>query len=238
MKKILILLVVTVVAVSSCRMGKRVKGNGDIQSELRTVGSTNKIKLSGSYDVEITQGPVASVKVEADANILPYIITEEREGYLVVRSRDNINISTENNIKVYVTTPKLEAVNLSGSGNIIGTNKFTGGDKMVLKISGSGDIKMELNSPDIRADITGSGTMTLKGETKDEDIHITGAGDFNADELKAENAKVRIAGSGDVKVFADHDLDINIAGVGSVFYKGNASVKQRIAGSGEVKKIN
>ena len=239
MKKILVFAAVVLVAASSCRiMGKRVKGNGVLATQDRHVGNTDKIKLAGSYDVEITQGTEASVKVEADDNILPYIITEERGGYLVVKSRDNVSISTENTIKIYITTVRLEEVHISGSGNIIGKNKFTGGNKLVLKIAGSGDIRMEVNAPEIQADIAGSGSMTLKGETKDENIHISGVGDYNADELKAESAKVRIAGSGDVKVFADHDLDINIAGVGSVFYKGAATVKQRIAGSGEVKKID
>lgn len=230
---------VILVAASSCRiMGKRVKGNGIVSTQERHVGSTDKIKLAGSYDVEITQGAVTSVKVEADENILPYIITEERNGYLVIKSKDGINISTENTIKVYITTAKLEEVHLSGSGNIIGMNKFTGGNKLVLKIAGSGDMKMNVNSPEVQADIAGSGSITISGETKEENIHISGVGDYNAQELKAESAKVRIAGSGDVKVFADHDLDINIAGVGSVYYKGAAAVKQHIAGSGEVKKID
>ena len=44
-------------------------------------------------------------------------------------------------------------------------------------------------------------------------------------------------GSGDVKLFVSTNLDVNIAGVGSVFYKGNPTVKQKVAGSGDVKKI-
>ena len=56
-------------------------------------------------------------------------------------------------------------------------------------------------------------------------------------DLKAENAKVHIAGSGDVKVFAALQLDVNIAGSGSVYYKGSPNVKQKVAGSGDVKKV-
>ncbi len=239
MRKIVLFVAVILVAASSCRiLGKRVKGNGILTTQDRHVGNTDKVKLAGSYDVEITQGAVASVKVEADENILPYIVTEERNGYLVIKSRDDVNISTDNTIRVFITTAKLEEVHLAGSGNIIGKNKFTGGNKLVLKIAGSGDMQMEVNSPEIKADIAGSGSITLKGETREENIHISGVGNYNAEELKAETAKVRIAGSGDVKVFADQDLDINIAGMGSVYYKGAAAVKQRIAGSGEVKKIN
>ncbi len=239
MKRIFIFLALTLVVCSSCRWMnyKRIKGNGNIITQDRTVTNAQRIKLSGSYDVEITQGPVTSLKVEADDNILPYILTNQEDGMLVIRSKDHINLSTEHNIKVFITTNKLEQLHLSGSGNIIGMTKFTGGDKLTLRIGGSGDMKLEINTPHIDANISGSGSMTLKGETQDQKIQISGVGDYNADELKSESAVVKIAGSGNVKVFADANLDINIAGVGSVFYKGNATVKQHVAGSGEVKKI-
>jgi hypothetical protein len=96
---------------------------------------------------------------------------------------------------------------------------------------------LETNTPRVDAEISGSGSMTLSGETQDQKVKISGVGDYKAEGLKSERTVVRIAGSGDVRVFADADLDINIAGSGSIFYKGNATIKQHIAGSGEVKRI-
>jgi len=239
MKPIFLFLAVLALACTSCRwMGyKRIKGNGVITTLDRNIHFAERIKLAGSYDVEVTQGPTTSVKVEADENIQPFIITNDEDGFLVIKTKDHVSLSTDHGIKIYITTNKLEQLFLAGSGNIIGKNKFTGGNKLTLKIAGSGDMQMEVNTPEIAAEIAGSGTITLKGETKDETIHISGVGNFYADELKAENAKIKIAGSGDVKVFADATLDISIAGVGSVYYKGAATVKQHVAGSGEVKKI-
>jgi hypothetical protein len=231
MKRILLFLAFGLVIFSSCRWAgyKRIKGNGEIRTEDRHIARAERIKLRGSYDVEITQGPVTSVKVEGDDNILPYIFTTEEDGFLLIKSKDHVNFSTDNPIKVYITTSKLEQVQLSGSGNIIGKTKFTGGDKLTLKISGSGSMDLEVNTPNVDGDISGSGSITLKGETKDQKVHISGVGDYNADELKSETAVVKIAGSGNVKIFADANLDVNIAGVGSVFYKGNPTIKQHVA---------
>ncbi len=225
--------------VTSCRWSdyKKIHGNGVISSQDRTIKTAKKIRLSGSFDVEITQGPAASLTVEADENLQSYIIIKEEDGFLLIKSKGNSILESEKGIKLYITTPMLEEVKLSGSGNILGKNKFTGGSMLSLSISGSGDIKMEVNSPEIKAEITGSGSIRLSGETMTETIKIAGAGDFFADELKAEKVSVKIAGSGDVKVFADVSLDIKIAGVGSVYYKGAATVKQSVSGSGEVKKM-
>lgn len=239
MKHILLFLTVIMLTATSCRWFgyKRVVGNGNLETQDRPVKRAERIKLAGSYDVEITQGPTTSVKVEADENILPFILTRSEDGFLIIKSKDHVSLSTDNTIKIFITTPKLEQVNLAGSGNIIGKSKFTGGDKLTLKIAGAGDMKMEVNTPSIEAEIAGSGSMTLTGETRDQRIRISGVGDYIGEALKSENAVVKIAGSGNVKLFAAATLDVNIAGVGSVFYKGSPTVKQHVAGSGEVKKL-
>jgi hypothetical protein len=239
MKQLIIALFATLLF-SSCQLFgfRHIEGNGVVATQTRNVSKANRLKMAGSFDVEITQGPTVSVQIEGDDNILPYIIVEEREGFLVIKSKEYISYSASNDIKVFITTPNLEEVILAGSGNIIGKSKFSGSDKLILKIAGSGDMKMEVNTPNVHSEIAGSGSITLNGETKDESVKIAGVGDYNADGLKAENAKVSIAGSGDVKVFAAEDLDVNIAGAGTVYYKGSPKVKQHVAGSGEVKKID
>jgi len=233
-------LLAILVLFSSCRMFgyKHIKGNGNIITQSRNVGKATKIKLAGSFDVELTPGSVTKVEVVGDDNILPFIFTEEHDGFLVVKSKEHISYNSTEGIKIKVTTPQLENIQLAGTGNIIGQGKFIGSEKLVLKIAGSGDIKLEVNTPKIEADIAGSGSINLTGETKDESIKIAGVGDYLTEGLMAENATVRIAGSGDVKVFASTTLDIHIAGSGTVYYKGNPTVKQKVAGSGDIKKLD
>lgn len=240
MNKIALFLAVILMGLSACNwMGyTRIRGNGHVETQDRPITRAERIKLVGSYDVEITQGVATTVKVEADENLQPYLMVRDEDGFLVIKSKNKVSFSTEHPIKIYITTPKLEKIYLVGSGNVIGKNKFTGSNKLELKIAGSGDIDLEVNTPEIASEISGSGNITIKGETRDAAIHISGVGNFNAEDLKTENAIVKIAGSGDVKIFAEKLLDIHIAGVGSVFYKGSAIVKQKIAGSGEVKKID
>lgn len=239
MKKIIFALLFFAVFFSSCDLilGRRVKGNGKIVSEQRTVNSARKIKLAGSYDVELTQGPVTSVRIETDENLLPYLVASEEDGSLVIRSKDHENLSPTQHIKVYITTDQLESIDLVGSGNIIGKTRFVGEDNLEMKITGSGDINIEVNTPKVKSVISGSGNINISGETKDEEINITGHGDYKAENLKAENAEVHIAGSGDVNVFAENKLVVHIAGSGNVFYKGNATVEQHVAGSGTIKQL-
>lgn len=239
MKNILFGFLVVVFFLSGCDLmiGRRVQGNGHIVTEERNIHAANKIKLAGSYDVEIAKGFSAAVKVEADDNLMSHIIIENEGDWLIIKSKDHESLISTQTIKIYITTDELEAVELAGSGNITGKDKFSGSNKMDLSIAGSGDMNLEINAPRVKASIAGSGNINLSGETKDQEIHIAGHGDYRAENLKSENAEVHIAGSGNVKVFADNTLDIHIAGSGDVFYKGNPKISQHIAGSGEIKQL-
>lgn len=237
--RIFLVAVAILALAGSCRFtnSKRVKGNGNISVEERSGLEARKIRLTGFMDVELTQGSGTIVKVEADENLQEYIITEMDNDVLVVRMRSNIRFINSNKLKVYITTDKLESLQLSGSGSIVGMNKFTGSDRLKLKVSGVGDLRLETNTPELDAQISGSGTLVLSGETRDAKIQISGIGDCNAEALKAENASVKISGGGDVKIFADNKLDVTISGIGSVYYRGEAMVTQKVSGSGEVKRL-
>lgn len=238
MKK-LVLITLWCVTLYSCHFSthETIKGNGNLKTETRNINDVSRIKSQGFFDIELVQGTPSGVNVEADENLLPYIITDNNDGWLIVRSKENINVKSSNPIKVIIKAEHVSDIDLSGSGNVLSKGKFSGSDHLKLSISGSGNITMEVNTPKIDADINGSGNIELRGETKDADIHISGVGDYKAEDLKAENVDVHISGMGNVRVFADASLNVHIAGNGDVYYKGNAMVTKSIAGNGNIKHI-
>jgi len=213
---------------------RRVEGSGVQTSLSVAIEKANKIHLKTFCDVEITQGTTTSVVIEGDDNIVPLIRVKRREGVVVIDTEEKVNIQTEKRLVVKITTPMLELVELSGSGDIVGMNKFTASDRLKVKVTGSGKIQLEVNTPEIVSTLVGSGDIALAGETKDATIKITGSGNYVATNLKTENSKVEINGSGDAKLFADNNLNVDISGSGNVYYKGNANIAKRIGGSGEI----
>lgn len=239
MRKILLFSLFLSTIATSCdfMFRKTIHGNGNIKTEERTASNTDKIKSLGNYNIAIVQGSPSSVKVEADENLLPYIVTENRDGRLIIRTREGYNLSSDNKIIVTVTTDKLDEVEVDGSGDVNGEGKFVGADHLKISIAGSGNVNLNINTPEISSSIAGTGNITLSGETKDSKIEIAGVGNYRAENLLSENVEVHIAGSGNAKVYAENNLSIDIAGSGDVYYKGNASVKQSVAGSGKIRKV-
>ncbi len=216
--------------------GETVNGNGNRKSETRNVSNTTKINVVGGMDVFVVPGS-SSVKVEGDENILQFIETRLDDGWLEIKTRDHINIHSSTPIKVYVTTPEITGLKVTGSGNLTCSDRFSSSNNISFNITGSGNITANINAPAVNAGITGSGNMYIKGETRNVDIRVTGSGNYNSPDLKAENATVEILGSGDASLFADANLKASISGSGDIKYRGNAAVHKNMAGSGSVQQM-
>jgi len=240
MRKILILsMLVLAVAFQSCdiAMHDTIKGNGNVITATRNISDVSRIKSKGSFDVEVVLGSTPGLKIEADENLIPYIITDTENG-LNIHTKDDVDLSSDHRLKITVTVSKLEELELYGNGNGICNSKITGGDHLKLGVYGNGDITMNVNAPNVESTIAGNGNITINGETKDSKIEIDGNGDYKAEGLQAENAEIHINGSGSASVAASVKLDIHIAGSGDVNYKGSPSIEQHIVGSGEIKQVN
>jgi hypothetical protein len=240
MKKILLLAVAAACLVSCGRfMGKRVRGNGVIKTEERTVSPFKHVEASGAIKLMVSQGDFKPVRLEGDENILQYVEIRQDGDRIEIRTRPGYNISPTNDLTVYVTAPVYSSIEVSGASDIRGQNKISNPENLKLEASGAGDIEMEVDAPEISGQITGSGSIKLKGETKDLDIDLSGAGHAYCFDLLSENTVVDISGAGSAEVYASVKLEAKVSGVGNVTYKGNVSnVTQHVTGAGSVSKAD
>lgn len=240
MRNFLLLLLSVSVLAGSCRFvtGKRVRGNGNVKTEERTQSDFKGVESYGSFDIYVSTGPQATVKIEAEENLLPYIETYVDGDVLKIDTKDGFNLNPQRQLKVFITAPDYRRIKSYGSGNIVGETKITSTEKLVVGVAGSADIKMEVDAPEIDADITGSGNCQLNGKTRVFHSSVSGSGEIRAYDLLAEETKVRISGSGNADVYASVKLDVSVAGSGDVRYKGAGHVSSNIAGSGHVKKVD
>jgi len=230
-----LLLITLLFTVTSCGW-RTVRGNGNITTSNRNEGNFKSVRAGGSFDVYFSQGDANEIRIEADENLMKYIITTVENGVLKIKTRNGVHIRPSEDIKIYVKAPRFEEVSLAGSGNMLAETKITSDGKIKLSIAGSGDIKIpEVDAPKVEVHIAGSGKAQGGGNTRDVEIHVAGSGDVEMKELKAENAYINIAGSGNVWVYASLKLDVHVAGGGDIHYYGNPSdIKSKMAGSGNM----
>ena len=239
MKKITIILLGAIVLLNACMWnGHRVKGNGKVRTESKQFGDVTGVELHASFDVYISEGSPAGVRIEAEENIIPHIEMHVLNGVLNIEEEDNIRLRPRKPVKIYVTSPGYSKIQVHSSGNIIGQTKITNDTKLDLSVSGSGELKLDVDAPEIEANVSGSGEMHLSGDTKKISGDVTGSGEIKAINLKSEEANLQVSGSGSIDVYASVKLDASISGSGYVRYKGEAQVNTNISGSGYVKKAD
>ncbi len=223
------------IAICLYSCGDSVRGNGNVVQVTREVPNFQSLATLGSIDVEIQPGDNYSLQIVDDENIIPYVITEVKNGELQIQYKKGVSISSSHT-KVIVTVPFLNSIRTSGSADITSKGLITNNQMVDLSSSGSGDMSLQLNAPAIKITGSGSGDFVVSGQTKDVKCTLTGSNNLDSKDLKAENVDVKITGSADAKVYASVSLRAVLTGSGSLLYWGNPSLPEvRVTGSGEVK---
>jgi hypothetical protein len=201
--------------------------------EERDVSSFSGIALAISGDLYLTQGSPQKVVIQADQN-LDKIETQVRDGILKIRT-DSWTARVKG-VKIWITAPAVEALHVSGSGNILAETSIQA-DELELRVSGSGKIKVpELKGDEVDAAISGSGDILLGGSADEIEIRISGSGDVYAEEFQVNECGIKISGSGDCRIDATGELEAAISGSGSITYYRNPQIDARVSGSGKVRK--
>jgi hypothetical protein len=160
-------------------------------------------------EVKYTQGPgPAKLVVTGSRDAVADV--EVDDGQIRFRhDRDH-----DETLSIVMTAPSISRFEVAGSGNLAIMNYKQ--DKLTLDLSGDADI-------------------TAKGEAKAIDLSISGSGDADLGEVKAQSATVNIEGSGAAKLAPTDAAKIEISGSGGVTLLTHPpKLESNVSGSGSV----
>ena len=203
---------------------KKIKGDGNITTTTRNTGDYDGLKAAGPMYFKLVQGTEGKITIQGVSNLMEYIITEVKDGKLVVRSKKGVNLKPTKTIVVTVPYQSISSVSLAGSGDVENSDAIKADDFKVA-LAGSGDIDLKVDADSLESSIAGSGDIQLSGSTGSLETKIAGSGDFDGSSLDSKDVDVKIAGSGDVNVVCNGTLKVRISGSGDVKYSGNPTNK-------------
>uniref|UniRef100_UPI0032171A55 head GIN domain-containing protein n=1 Tax=uncultured Draconibacterium sp. TaxID=1573823 RepID=UPI0032171A55 len=211
------------------------------EEEKRDVAVFSEISLNVPGKVYLEQSNKQSVRIVAKQSTLDDIITEVKGRKLIIRfpGKNIFNRSFKpGNIEIYISVPEVDALGVSGSGNILAEDLEA---RIInLAVSGSGNIEIDdLDSKKVKGSISGSGNINIGngGVAEELSVSISGSGNFNAKSFEADQVTVHTSGSGTCTVFSNGSVKARVAGSGNIYYKGNPSIDSSVAGSGKVRKM-
>jgi len=241
MKKLIAVIVFVSLTVATAQaqwFHKRVRGNQKMNGVTRNVSNYDGVGVGGSFDVKLISGKEGKIIINAEENLIPYIITKVEGNTLKIKWEKGISINSHKRILVTVPIETISKVSLAGSGDVFTDNTVINSENLKVSLAGSGDIKLNVKTTSISASIAGSGDIDLNGITDNFKASIAGSGDVHAFKLQAKSANLRISGSGGIRTNVSDMLKVGIAGSGDVYYKGNPKEDVKISGSGSLHSKN
>ena len=245
MKKFFLLAAIT--ALSSCvilNMNYQI-GNGVSAEITLEIGEFDSISSCCSLDLIYTQKEGAqSVVLTCDENLVEYYDIRVEDGTLIIDTKRGTSINTKVKSYLTVTSPRLDYLKLSGSGDCEITSAITTDGDFNFKVSGSGDIEADevVTCKDFTFTVSGSGNIEVAGVLAESaSFKDSGSGDIEVDSLTAEDISVRMSGSGDITLKCKDAgyIDASLSGSGDLILSGTArSIKSNSTGSGNVRSGN
>ncbi len=194
----------------------------------------DRVASSGSFDVTVVPGPVASVRAEGDSEAVARMRVTVENGGLEIGSEHGWHMGGWHLGRVHVTVTApvpLRAASLAGSGNLrvarVDAAEFEG------HVAGSGDLLLDnVAVRTISLSIAGSGNVRASGHADHLSASVAGSGNAQLRDLHAAEMTGNIAGSGNIEAFANRSATLSIMGSGDARVRGGARCTVSKMGSG------
>lgn len=211
-------------------------GDGNIVKESRDISSFNKIEINGLVNVFLKQGTTESVTVEADKNLIPYILTSVKNGTMNISTKEDFNLKKSTKLNVYVTLNNITDLECNGVGNVKTESKLDLND-INIENNSVGNIDLEINCNKLILENNSVGNTILTGNIDIGNIEHNGVGNIKAFDLKSDILTIESNAVGNAEVSSEREIYIELNGMGNINYKGAAAVKKlEKNGFGNIKK--
>ncbi|MBL8957111.1 MAG: DUF2807 domain-containing protein [Myxococcaceae bacterium] len=244
-KRALFLLLSLAVAGCDCAS---VPGSGVSKTEDRDVGlDYRRVQVGNGIKLTLTEGDPAKVKVTADDNIVPFIVTEVVEGSLIVKVRDDQPLAPSTDVNVEVSTKQLDWVSASGasevtaSGGLVcnilaidtsGASKVTLdsaiGSSLWVHASGASEISIRKVSALVgNLDASGASKISFtEGNLDALDVKASGSSKVALIGVTSKTTTVDVSGASEIEVQASEKISGNASGASDIKVRGNPGSRE------------
>lgn len=199
----------------------------------------DEIEGGGIFKFYIRQGDYKDIEITGEDEWLDKVRVSQSGGVLKfdIRGSDwdwRDNWETTEKIYVYISTPELASLELSGASEAyidgFKANRFN------LDLSGFAQADMNIDASSLVVDMDGGSKLTLRGNVGELTADVEGAASLDAFGSETRYADVTVTGASRAKVNAMVELKGEASGASTLIYRGEASTDIRRSGAGTVRK--
>ena len=215
--------------------GEKVVGSGVMVEKTVPIDAVTRVDLQAIGRLEIIQGENEGLVVQAEDNLMEYIITEVNGDQLRLGVQPKFILSPKKEIVYTLTIKDLEYMEVSGAATANIPTLET--DDLTVQVSGASNCTIDsLTAVTLRVEVSGASHAQISGTVDELQADVSGASSLKAGDLESREANVDASGAGNVTVWVTDDLNADASGAASINYYGDPDVREDTSGAASVRK--
>lgn len=189
-------------------------GSGDVVTESRPVGAVTSVSVSAAGQLTIEQSGTETLQITAEDNVLPFVLSDVRNGRLVLGLDPDTSVTATQPILFHLTVRDLKEIEASGASSVEARGVDTG---------------------DLTIQLSGASYLTATGVADRQEVEISGASACETPDLRSRVVTVNVSGASYGLVRVSDSLVANASGASLLEYLGDPIVEAHVSGGSVVR---
>lgn len=237
---ILLSFVLIVLLFPGCSFFGRVKGAGEIKSQLYNISDFTEIEIGTAVEFEIVPLDIYSISIKANENMFDYLDVSHSGKTLSINLKP-ISYS-QINLVATITLPALNRLSIKGTahGKVKG---FISNPNFTLQASGDSTLDLDVEAgatelfltdtsivvgrllaTDLNLDMSAGSRISLSGSAQDMKLKATGDSLANLPDYVLQNAGIILSGTSQANIMLNGILDAELNDSSKLNYTGSPTL--------------
>lgn len=221
MKKILTMVLVSLLTITSYSQVRKIKGNGIVQEKNRRVEKYNKVVIDGDVTVELLNNPFKNtIKTAGDGNLHQLVSITVSNQVLTLKRKPGFEIlSATQPLVITLTTKDLNEITLMGDKGSITNLAAIETASLKLTNTGSGSMDLKVKVEQLELNTENNAAIKVTGNANTVKIKSNSTGDIDMKELSNFFTEVEANNSGNIFTNTVNGIDGALNGSGNLYYR-------------------
>jgi hypothetical protein len=208
---------------------------GPLQSVRKEFAITDfdRLEMGSALHIEVEQANTFTIEVRGDRRNIDDLEVYKSGSTLVIEYEDDNNRHHETH--VYITMPRLEAVNFSGA-SVSKIRGFNSDEQLDFYLSGASVSQLDSDFREVNLVVSAASSLYMNGSGDKLTGELSGASSLKAFDYSAKQVVLELSGASDGKVTATDELIVTASGASALLYRGSPTVTANTSGASSVTK--
>lgn len=221
MKKILTMILVSLLTITSYAQVRKIKGNGIVQDKNRRVEKYNKVVIDGDVTVELLNNPFKNtIKTTGDGNLHQLVSITVVNQVLTLKRKPGFEIlSATQPLVITLTTKDINEITLMGDKGSITNLAAIETPSLKLTNTGTGTMDLKVKVEQLELNTENAAAIKVTGNANTVKIKSNSTGNIDMKELSNFFTEVEANNTGNIFTNTVNGIDGSLNGAGNLYYR-------------------